>query len=73
MIKCKLKVLLADREYTQEEFAELIGVGRNVVNRFANSRCGSYNVYITNKMCEVLDCTIADLFVYIPDEKREGE
>lgn len=73
MIKCRLKVLLAENEYTQEEFGALIGVGRNVVNRFANNRCGSYNVYIVNKMCEALNCTIADLFIYIPDKKREGE
>lgn len=68
MVKCKLKALLADRELTQQELAERIGVQPSTLSAIANGKSPTVRLYIVDAICTELNCTVGDLFKFVPNE-----
>ena len=68
MIKCKLKVVLAINEMTQKELAEKTGIRPPTISAMANNTAKHYPVDVMDKICSVLNCGIADLLEYIPED-----
>lgn len=62
----KLKVLREQKEYTQEEIANKIGIARQSVSKWENG-INEPDFDTLKKLCKILDCSIADL---IDDDKE---
>ena len=62
----KLKVLREQKEFTQEEIANKIGIARQSVSKWENG-INEPDFDTLKKLCQILDCSIADL---IDDDKE---
>lgn len=69
MIKNRLKVLLAERDMSQRQLADLLGAAPTTVNRFAHQNHeASINGRMLDDVCRVLGVRVGDVFVYAPDD-----
>ena len=66
-VKSKLKVLRAERDWSQAQLAEALGVSRQTINAIET---GKYDpsLPLAFKMAELFDCSIEDIF--IPDHSE---
>lgn len=69
MIKFKLKVMLAIRETTQTELAELTGVRPETISRIATGAISRVPVEALDKICAVLDCQPGDIMEFVSPQK----
>lgn len=67
MIKNNLSKLLGEKRWTQKKLSELTGIRPNTINELYHSFAERVSFEHMNKICEALDCELADLFEYIPD------
>jgi DNA-binding Xre family transcriptional regulator len=78
-IKNRLLELLAikgrteGKRYSQREVAETLGLSKVAVDRFARNETTRFDEHVVLKMCEFLDCGIADLLIIeeVPDEEGQ--
>lgn len=68
MVKCRLRVLLAEKELTQKELAVKTGIPPMTINKLYNNTIVRVPLDSIDKICNVLDCTISDLFIHLKDE-----
>lgn len=61
MIRCRLKVIFAERNIKQIEFAKLIGVANSSMSAIANGRVPTLDVAM--KIAEELGMKIEDIWV----------
>ena len=66
-VKSKLKVFRAERDWSQAQLAEALGVSRQTINAIET---GKYDpsLPLAFKMAELFDCSIEDIF--IPDNSE---
>ncbi|MDD6611104.1 MAG: helix-turn-helix transcriptional regulator [Clostridiales bacterium] len=69
MIKFRVKVMLAMREMTQKELAELTGVRPPTISAICTGAVKHIPVDVLNKICSILECQPGDIMEYIPDEE----
>ncbi|MBA7470356.1 hypothetical protein ES707_05640 [subsurface metagenome] len=72
MIKNRLKILLAERNLNYTKLSEITGISVNALSKMGKSGgTGAKQITyeVIEKICKALDCTVADLLEYIPDEK----
>ena len=65
MIKSNLKVLLAMNNMTQRRLSELTGIRAATITNIINNRCKQLPVDAIDKICELLNCNVGDLFCYV--------
>jgi len=67
-VKSKLKILRAERDWSQAQLAEALGVSRQTINAIET---GKYDpsLPLAFKMARLFDCSIEDIF--IPDENEK--
>ena len=67
-MKSKLKILRAERDWSQAQLAEALGVSRQTINAIET---GKYDpsLPLAFKMARLFDCSIEDIF--IPDENEK--
>lgn len=70
MIKIHLSRLLGDRRMTQAELSRKTGIRPNTVNEWYHELIERINLEHMDKICEALDCEVAELLEYVPDKKR---
>lgn len=70
MIKSNLKVLLAQKEMRGKELAKKIGVDESKISNLVTNRYKQINKELLERICEVLDCDVSDLFYY---DRRKKE
>lgn len=64
MIKSKLLVLLAEKRWTRSELANRTGIRANTIGDICNDMAERVSLEHIDRICEVLDCDISDIFVY---------
>lgn len=64
-VKSKLKIFRAERDWSQAQLAEALGVSRQTINAIET---GKYDpsLPLAFKMAQLFECSIEDIF--IPDE-----
>ncbi|MCI8365843.1 MAG: helix-turn-helix transcriptional regulator [Eubacterium sp.] len=62
MIKCRLRVLLAEHELSQKELAEMTGIQAMTINKMYNNSIVRVPLEAIDKICEALQCDVSDLF-----------
>ncbi len=67
MIRIKLSTLLGEKRITQAELARKTGIRPATINEMYHELSVRVNLEHIDKICEVLDCDISDLLVYMPN------
>ena len=67
MIKFNVKVMLAMRDMTQKQLAEITGIRPPTVSMICLGTVKQLPIDALNKICKALDCQPSDLMKYIPD------
>lgn len=74
MIRIKLSALLGAKRITQAELARKTGIRPATINEIYNEICDRINLEHLDRICEFLECDIADLIVYEPNHlKKTGK
>lgn len=68
MVKIYLSKLLGERRMTQRELSDLTGIRPNTINEWYHEIAVSLKVEHIDKICEVLDCSVAELIEVIPNK-----
>lgn len=76
MIKIRLSTLLGERKWTQADLARRTGIRPNTINELYHEMAERVNLEHLNRICEVLDCDLSELLVYVPitdsDDRRKA-
>lgn len=67
VIRIKLSTLLGEKRITQAELARKTGIRPATINEMYHEFSVRVNLEHIDKICEVLDCDISDLLVYVPN------
>ncbi|MGG5463528.1 helix-turn-helix domain-containing protein [Clostridium sp. B9] len=64
MIRCRLRILLAQNRLTQQSFSELSGLSLRTIRNYYNNTFKIINKNDLIILCQSLNCSPGDLFVY---------
>ncbi len=64
MIKLTLDKTLKEKGITRYELSKRTGILFHVIDRYYKNTVVRYDSYILDKICEALDCNVADLMEY---------
>lgn len=68
MIKSRLKVVLAEREITQKQLAEVTGIRPPTISQIALGTAKHIPIDVMDRICDALDCQPGDLFKFVKEE-----
>ena len=69
MIIVNLDVMLAKRKMTLSELADEVGITVSNMSIFKTGKVRAIRVSTLDTICRVLDCNVADILDYQPDDK----
>ena len=71
-VKSRLAVVLAERRMRMTDLVELTGISFNTIRRYYyGDDIKKLDLDIVNRICQALNCTISDLFIFVnPDEQE---
>lgn len=76
-IRNRFKILLAQKEardkrnYTYEEIYAVTGVSPTTLTNYATGRVARFDTPTLVKLCDWLECDLADLLVYPPEMSQQ--
>ena len=68
MIKCHLSVLMGREKLKISDVARLTKLNRSTVTALYNERASRVDLDAVNKLCELFDCTVCELFEWTEDK-----
>lgn len=68
-IRINLENLLKEREMSQTQFLKLTNLQQKNYKKWTNQSIASLDVNVLARICNVLECTIAELLEYVPPQK----
>ena len=72
-IRYHLKAMLADKDMTQKELAEVTKIRAPTISAICVGSVKQLPIGVLDKICTVLDCQPGDLLEYVPTEDTAGE
>lgn len=72
-IRYHLKAMLADKDMTQKELAEVTKIRAPTISAICVGSVKQLPIGVLDKICTVLDCQPGDLLEYVPTEDIAGE
>ncbi|AKX50041.1 hypothetical protein AKN93_09400 [Thiopseudomonas alkaliphila] len=70
MLKCNLSTLMGKERLTIAEVIRRTGLTRNAVTTLYDERAKRIDLNTIARLCELFECTVDDLFEYIPNAER---
>lgn len=70
MIKCHLSRLMGERKLKIVDLARDTGINRGTVTRLYFETAERVEIEVINKLCKYFQCTISELFEFIPDTDK---
>ena len=67
MIRSKLNILLAERGMKQADLAREAGLPIATISRMVRGSTVSVNLNYLSRICEVLECSMSDIYEYVPE------
>ncbi|EGT3606900.1 helix-turn-helix transcriptional regulator [Clostridium perfringens] len=67
MIRCRLRILLAQRGLTQSKFSELSGLSLRSIRNYYSNKFKLIDREHMQIICKTLKCSPGELFVYEED------
>lgn len=64
----KFKQMRKKRGFSQTKMAQMLGISVQAWQSIENGKSKGINLARLDKLCEILECTPADILVYLPDE-----
>lgn len=68
MIKCRLRVLLAERDLKITQVAKDTGISRTTLTALTYNRCKGVQFDTMNKLCNYLKVSPGDLFLIVEND-----
>lgn len=68
MIKCRLRVLLAEKDLQQKDIAKITGIQTNTISKMCRNDIKQIPVTALNALCKYFDCQPSDIFQYVSDD-----
>ena len=69
-VRFRLRELLAERGMSQTDLQTRTGLAYSTFNDLFNNKPRRVELETLDVLCEVLDCSIADLLERVPEKKR---
>lgn len=69
MIEIELGVMMARRGVSLGELAERVGITQANLSILKNNKAKAVRFSTLDAICKALDCSVADLLIYRPDDK----
>ena len=73
MIKCHLSTLMGMHKMKIIDVARETGLHRNTVTALYDERAIRIDLNAIDKLCELFNCEVGEIFEYIPNSKVEPE
>lgn len=70
MLKCNLSTLMGKERLTIAEVIRRTGLTRNAVATLYEERAKRIDLNTIARLCELFDCSVDELFEYIPDTEQ---
>lgn len=70
MLKNNLAILMAEKKIRIAELHRLTGISANTLSSLYNEKTNMIAFNTIEKICEVLNCEVGELFKYIPNKKN---
>ncbi|MBF2046196.1 helix-turn-helix transcriptional regulator [Leptolyngbya sp. NK1-12] len=67
-MRCRLRVLMAEKEITQIQLRESLGLGSNTISKLYNNRFDRVDRETIEKLCDYFGVEIGDLFTLKDEE-----
>lgn len=67
-MRCRLRVLMAEKEITQIQLRESLGLGSNTISKLYNNRFDRVDRETIEKLCDYFGIEIGDLFTLKDEE-----
>lgn len=64
MIKCRLKVLLAEHDMTQKDLGDATGIRKPTISDMCNNKTKHISIDTLNTLCDYFNCDISDIYRY---------
>jgi len=71
MIKVHLSRIMGEKRLKVSDVARMTGLHRNAISRLYKEESGGIQWDTLERLCKALDCTVADLIEYIPDDQDD--
>ena len=68
MIRIKLSEMLGKHKMTRKHLAELMDVRPNTIGDIYNEKVKKIDLEMLDKMCDIFNCSPADLLEHIPSD-----
>ena len=72
LVKLQLKEYLDQRGITRYYLAQKTNIRFHIIDNYYKNKVVRYDSYVLDRICTVLNCSIADIVVYTKDEDGEG-
>lgn len=70
-IRILLSRKLGELRWTQADLARRTGIRPSTINEMYHELCDRVNIDYLDRICNVLDCDLTELLVYIPPQNKE--
>lgn len=70
MIRINLSILLGKKKMTQAELSRKTGIRPNTINALYHEYIKYMHRNDLDKICEALECDIAELLEYVPNKEK---
>lgn len=67
-MRCRLRVLMAEKEITQTQLRESLGLGSHTISKLYNNRFDRVDRETIEKLCDYFGIEVGDLFVLKDEE-----
>lgn len=73
MIKILLSRKLGELRMTQADLARRTGIRPSTINEIYHELCDRVNLEHLNLICEVLNCDLSEIIVWVPDKEYSSD
>lgn len=70
-IRILLSRKLGEVRWTQADLARRTGIRPSTINEMYHELCDRVNIEYLDRICNVLDCDLDEILVYIPPQNKE--
>ena len=70
MIKCNLSILMGRNKMKVIDVARATKLHRNTITLLYNEESARVDIEVMNKLCKLFECSVGELFEYVPDDNE---
>lgn len=73
MIRCHLSRLMGEKKFKIVDVARATGLHRNTITLLYKEEAARIELEAIDQLCQLFDCSVGDLFEYMPDPVSPGD